>query len=88
MVYLFRGLGIETDCDILSYIAYNLEDQQLIERFRPSLDEVNEDYNTQIACLKQLANRSGAADKPLREKLKRARVLLERFLLPHVGTEV
>jgi DNA-directed RNA polymerase II subunit RPB2 len=38
-VVLFRALGCESDRKIIEHIIYDMEDQEMIEMFKPSLDE-------------------------------------------------
>lgn len=39
MVVIFRALGYITDKQILEHVVYDLTDDEMMERFRPSLEE-------------------------------------------------
>ena len=41
VVIVFRALGLITDKDILSHIVYDLADEEMLEKVRPSLEEAD-----------------------------------------------
>ena len=41
VVVIFRALGLHADKDIIEHIVYDFEDAEMMERFRPSLEEAS-----------------------------------------------
>ena len=85
VVVLFRALGCVTDRDILQRICYQFDDVEMMEAFRPSIEESMIIANRQIAL--DFIGRRGSASNVLRaERIQYARDLLKKELLPHIGT--
>jgi DNA-directed RNA polymerase II subunit RPB2 len=97
---IMRALGLESDMDIISNCAYNLEDVEILNILRPSiiysLDEVGvpiktkeEAYNYLITKLKR-NKRISQNDEALAAIQKRMYLdkVLRKDLLPHLGEDV
>ncbi|GAQ80930.1 DNA-directed RNA polymerase II subunit 2 [Klebsormidium nitens] len=85
IVPLFFALGVTAEEHILERICYNLEDREMLELLRPSLEEAA-DVSSQEAALDYIGGKAAShlnGDTPR----ARARELLQTHLLPHVGTE-
>jgi DNA-directed RNA polymerase II subunit RPB2 len=86
VVILFRALGFIADRDILEHICYDFQDFELMERFRPSLEEafVTQDQNQ---SLDYIGRRCPRYNIPRAERIAFAKEKLQRDMLPHIGTE-
>ena len=79
---LFRALGVESDREIFEHICYDLKDQAMMKMMIGSLQEARYNLTTESArsflgaCT--LAKRS--------ERIKYANIILQKELLPHLGT--
>ena len=84
---LFRALGIQSDLDILRCICYDLSDPTMLEILRNSLETT--ELTTTDQCLKFLGRiAKGTEDTEDEQKnMRKARNLLEKTLLPHIGTD-
>ena len=87
VVVVFRALGFQNDRQVMAHIAYDFEDNELLEAFRPSLEEARpistvESARDFIGKRGQVTHEVGRADR-----IVYAKELLERDLLPHVGTD-
>lgn len=49
VVVIFRALGFVADRDIIEHIVYDFEDDEMMERFRPSLEEASPIQNQIVA---------------------------------------
>ena len=87
IVVVFRALGLEQDKDIIGHIVYDFQDIEMMERLRPSLEEAAP-IHTQIVALDYIGSRGSAINVPRRERVQYARDVLQREVLPHVGTEM
>eukprot|EP01121_Diplochlamys_sp_Union-15-3_P019096 TRINITY_DN7104_c0_g1_i1.p1 TRINITY_DN7104_c0_g1~~TRINITY_DN7104_c0_g1_i1.p1 ORF type:complete len:732 (+),score=140.11 TRINITY_DN7104_c0_g1_i1:22-2217(+) len=86
VVIIFRALGFVADREILEHICYDLNDKRMMELLRPSLTEAFVIQNREVA-LDFIGKRGNAGVGALREKrIKYARELLQKEMLPHVGT--
>src|SRR3546814_11710637 len=84
VVVIFRALGLEADKTILEHIMYDLSDNEMMERFRASLEEA-ESVQNQTVALVFIGKRGSAINVARRERVQYARELLQHELLPHVG---
>lgn len=85
VVIVFRALGFISDKDILEHIVYDFSDLDMMERFRPSLEEARP-IRTEAAALDFIGKRGNAEGVMRRERIQYARDILQREMLPHVGT--
>jgi DNA-directed RNA polymerase II subunit RPB2 len=85
--YLFRALGIQSDMDILKCICYDLSDPTMMEILRNSLEST--DMITTENCLKFIGKMAKGTDDSEDEQkhMRKPRNLLEKSLLPHIGTD-
>mmetsp|Transcript_16869 Transcript_16869/g.68060 ORF Transcript_16869/g.68060 Transcript_16869/m.68060 type:complete len:944 (+) Transcript_16869:754-3585(+) len=86
VVVVFRALGFVADRDILEHIVYDFADTEMLEMLRPSLDEAFVVQNQTIA-LDFIGRRGSAVNVSRSKRIKYAKDLLQREVLPHVGTE-
>ena len=86
IVVVFRALGFISDKDIISHVVYDFHDQEMMERFRPSLEEATPIKHQNVA-LDYIGKRGSAINVGRKERIQYAREILQKELLPHVGTE-
>lgn len=84
IIVVFRALGFESDRDILEHIVYDFEDQEMMERIKPSLDEafVIQDRNVALSFIGTRGARPGVTKE---KRIKYAKEILQKEMLPHVG---
>lgn len=87
IVVVFRALGFQNDRQVMAHVAYDFEDNELLEAFRPSLEEARPISTVDaardfIGKRGQVTHEVGRADR-----ITYAHELLQRDLLPHVGTD-
>lgn len=80
----FSALGIVADGDILQYICYDLEDQEMLELLRPSFVEANDVQNQEIA-LDYIGKRGNAVGSSYDKRIRHGSDILQKEMLPHVG---
>ncbi len=85
VVVVFRALGFISDKDILEHIVYDFNDLEMMERFRPSLEEASP-IRSEAAALDFIGKRGAADNVTRRERIQYAREILQKEVLPHVGT--
>jgi DNA-directed RNA polymerase II subunit RPB2 len=88
IVIVFRALGILSDKDILQHIVYDFEDNQMLEMLRPCIEEAFEiqDRDTALDYIAKRGSLSGAVSRE--KRIKYAKEILQKEVLPHVGTRV
>ncbi|OQV25070.1 DNA-directed RNA polymerase II subunit RPB2 [Hypsibius exemplaris] len=85
IIIVFRALGFVADRDILEHIVYDFEDQEMMEMIKASLDEAFVIQEQDVAL--NFIGARGAKPGVTREKrIKYAKEILQKELLPHVGT--
>ena len=84
LVVIFRALGFVADRDIIEHIVYDFEDYEMMERFRPSLEEASPIQN-QVVALDFIGKRGSAINVGRQERIQYARDIMQKELLPHVG---
>lgn len=84
VIVVFRALGFESDRDILEHVVYDFEDQEMMERIKPSLDEafVIQDRNVALSFIGTRGARPGVTKE---KRIKYAKEILQKEMLPHVG---
>lgn len=85
IVVVFRALGFIADKDIIEHIVYDFRDAEMMERFRPSLEEASPVQHQSVA-LDFIGKRGGSQNVSRRERIQYARDILQKEMLPHVGT--
>lgn len=86
VVIVFRALGFVSDRDIIEHIMYDFSDTDMMDRFRPSLEEAAPIQN-QVVALDYIGMRGSAINVGRRERVQYARDILQKETLPHVGVE-
>jgi DNA-directed RNA polymerase II subunit RPB2 len=84
VVVIFRALGLTADKDIIEHIVYDFEDSEMMERFRPSLEEASP-IQSQLVALDYIGKRGPSINVGRRERVQFAREVLQKEVLPHVG---
>jgi DNA-directed RNA polymerase II subunit RPB2 len=87
VVITFKALGFQNDKQVLSHVVYDFQDNEMVEAFRPSLEEARTITTTEGA-----RNFIGKRAQNMQEVAREGRVqyaaeLLQKDLLPHVGTD-
>lgn len=85
VVIVFRALGFISDKDVLEHIVYDFSDTEMMEKFRPSLEEARP-IRTEAAALDYIGKRGSAEGVQRKERIQYAREILQKEMLPHVGT--
>ncbi|KAJ0456154.1 DNA-directed RNA polymerase II subunit RPB2 [Helianthus annuus] len=83
---VFRALGFVDDKVILQHICYDFADTQMMELLRPSLEEAFVIQNQQVA-LEYIGKRGATVGLTKEKRIKYARDILQKEMLPHVGVE-
>jgi DNA-directed RNA polymerase II subunit RPB2 len=86
VVVVFRALGFISDKDILEHIVYDFTDLDMMERFRPSLEEASP-IRSEAAALDFIGKRGSADGVVRRERIQYAREIFQKEVLPHVGIQ-
>jgi DNA-directed RNA polymerase II subunit RPB2 len=84
IIVVFRALGFESDRDILEHVVYDFEDQEMMEKIKPSLDEafVIQDRNVALSFIGTRGAKPGVTKE---KRIKYAKDILQKEMLPHVG---
>jgi len=85
VVIVFRALGFISDKDVLEHIVYDFNDLEMMERFRPSLEEARP-IRSEASALDFIGKRGSAEGVVRKERIQYAREILQKEALPHVGT--
>ncbi|KNC80151.1 DNA-directed RNA polymerase II subunit RPB2 [Sphaeroforma arctica JP610] len=85
-VVVFRALGFVADRDILEHIVYDFGDEQMIEMLKPSLEEAFV-VQLQNVALDFIGTRGPTTGATKPERIKYAKELLQKDMLPHVSVE-
>ena len=83
---VFRALGFVSDREILEKMIYNMNDQEMIEILKPSIDEAFCIQDQEVA-LSFIGSRGANPGTTKEKRIKFARELLQKEVLPHVGTD-
>jgi len=86
VVIVFRALGYVADRDIIEHVVYDLQDGEMMDLFRPSLEEAFVIQRQDVA-LDFIGRRGSARDVTKDDRIRYAQGLLQKEVLPHVGTE-
>jgi len=86
IVIIFRALGFVADRDILDHICYDHSDAALMSLLKPSLEEAFEIQDQQVA-LDYIGKRGTEPGVSKEKRILFARGVLQRDMLPHVGTD-
>jgi DNA-directed RNA polymerase II subunit RPB2 len=83
LVILFRALGVVSDKEIFEHICYDLKDTAMMDLLTGSFREAK--YNLTAESAKSFIGACSLASKA--ERLKYADMILQKELLPHLGTD-
>lgn len=86
VVVIFRALGFVADRDIIEHVVYDLTDGEMMDLFRPSLEEAFVIQRQEVA-LDFIGRRGSARDVTKDDRIRYASAILQKEVLPHVGTE-
>lgn len=86
VVIIFRALGYVADRDIIEHVVYDLQDGEMMDLFRPSLEEAFVIQRQDVA-LDFIGRRGSARDVTKDDRIRYASGILQKEVLPHVGTE-
>ncbi|KAL7435553.1 hypothetical protein ACHAXM_004712 [Skeletonema potamos] len=86
VVIIFRALGYVADRDIIEHVVYDLSDGEMMDLFRPSLEESFVIQKQEVA-LDFIGRRGSAKDVTKDDRIRYAAGILQKEVLPHVGTE-
>ena len=87
VVVLFRALGFENDRQVLTHVVWDLEDNEMVETFRPSLEEARP-ISTVDAARDFIGKRGNVSQEAAKtDRITYATQLLERDFVPHVATD-
>ena len=81
---VFRALSIVSDEDILSHTCFDRNDTQMMELLKPCLEEAFVVQDTEVA-LDFISKRSGSLGAAREKRLKAARDIMQKELLPHIS---
>ena len=83
---LFRAMNCISDKEILDKICYDPTDSHIMEAMRASLEE-GTPFLTQEDALSYIGSRGQAGGISRTDRIKHAKEVLKRFLLPHISTK-
>lgn len=86
VVIVFRALGFVADRDVIEHVVYDLEDVEMMDLFRPSLEEAFV-IQHQDTALDFIGRRGSARDVTKEDRIRYAQSILQKEVLPHVGIE-
>ncbi|KAJ2551369.1 DNA-dependent RNA polymerase II, partial [Coemansia sp. RSA 1933] len=85
-VVVFRALGMVSAKDILEHIAYDLNDVQMMEMLKPSIEEAFVIQDRDVA-LDFIAKRGHTVGSSRDKRIRYATGILQKEFLPHIGTQ-
>jgi|TARA_B100001540_G_scaffold265557_1_gene246143 DNA-directed RNA polymerase II subunit RPB2 len=83
---VFRALGFVADKDILEHVVYDFGDHEMMTLLRPSIEEAFV-IQSQAVALDYIGKRGSAVGVTREKRIKYAREILQKELLPHVGVD-
>jgi len=86
VIIVFRALGFITDRDIVERIVYDFSDAEMMRKLRNSMEEASVIQDKE-AALVFIGARGSAENVSRRERVKYAKDILTKELLPHVGVD-
>jgi len=86
VVIVFRALGFVADRNILERICYDFKDTKMLELLKPSLEEAFVIQDRELA-LDFIGKRGTAIGVQRERRIRYAEEVLQKELLPHIGTE-
>ncbi|OMJ07383.1 DNA-directed RNA polymerase II subunit RPB2 [Smittium culicis] len=86
VVVVFRALGMVAVKDILEHICYDGNDSQMLELFKPSVEEAFVIQDKDVA-LDFIGKRGTTVGVSKEKRIKYGSEILQKEFLPHVGTQ-
>ena len=83
---VFRALGFITDKEILEKIVYNMNDLEMVEMLRSSVDEAY-CIQDQSVALSFIGSRGANPGTTKAKRMRFAKDVIQKELLPHLGTD-
>ncbi|CAL5225068.1 g7846 [Coccomyxa viridis] len=95
MFILFRALGVDSDKEIVRLVVYDMDDTEMIEMLKPSLEEglmaIDQpaalDYIREELTITNM-NTQASEEAQIAYKLRLVRDWLLKYFLPHVGEDM
>jgi DNA-directed RNA polymerase II subunit RPB2 len=84
VVCVFRALGVASDREIVERVCYHADDFEMMEKFKPSLEEGFE-FQDEEDALDFLGKRGTLMSATRAERIEYARGLLASEVFPHIG---
>jgi DNA-directed RNA polymerase II subunit RPB2 len=86
VIIVFRALGFIQDREIVERIVYDFSDSEMMRKLRHSMEEASV-ISDKEAALNYIGVRGSAEYASKRERVKYAKDILTKELLPHVGAD-
>ncbi|CAE7875671.1 NRPB2, partial [Symbiodinium sp. KB8] len=86
VMVMLRALDFETDRTVLSHVVFDLSDQEMVDRFLPSIKHALHIQRPEHA-LDHIARRGPVGDSKREARVKYAFELLQKDFLPHIGVD-
>ncbi|KAJ2785011.1 DNA-dependent RNA polymerase II [Coemansia interrupta] len=86
IMIVFRALGMLSARDILEHIAYDVQDTQMMEMLKPSVEEAFVIQEREVA-LDYIGKRGNAIGSSRDKRIRYAADILQKEFLPHIGTQ-
>ncbi|ORY91332.1 DNA-directed RNA polymerase II subunit RPB2 [Syncephalastrum racemosum] len=86
IVIVFRALGRVADRDVMEHICYDTNDYEMLEMLKASIEEAFVIQDQDVA-LDFIGKRGSTVGATRERRIKYATEILQKELLPHVGTE-
>ena len=95
MFILFRALGVDSDREIVRLVVYDMDDTEMIEMLKPSLEEglmaIDQpaalDYIREELTITNM-NTQASEEAQIAYKLRLVRDWILKYFLPHVGEDM
>ena len=90
LFHFLHALGCSTDKEMLEICAYDLNDNEMLEKLRPSIQEaadINCHTSTQAVCRLSLRVRADLASRSAEVQEAVGKQFLQLTLLPHIGVD-
>lgn len=84
IIVIYRALGFVSDKEILEHLIYDPNDKEMLQMVRPSIEEAFV-IQDQTVALDFIGKRSAPVGSPKEKRISRAREILTKEFLPHIG---
>jgi len=81
---LFRAINVISDKEIIEHICYDPEDTEFIDMLRPCITEA-QTFRGYESSLDFIGKRCSIAGEEKSRRLQKAKEMIDRILLPHLG---